>query len=123
MRELFDQVISTLAPLKRVLLTTHVKPDGDALGSTAAMSMALKQRGVESQVVLLSHLPNKYGYIYHDNEIPHFDVEKGWPADFLLDSFDALVVLDTGTWSQLPGLRERVENWPRPKIVIDHHLT
>jgi phosphoesterase RecJ-like protein len=119
----FEQVIAALTPCKRVLLTTHVKPDGDALGSTAALSMALKHRGIESQIVLLSRLPRKYGYIYHEHDIDHFDTEKGWPADFSLDRYDAIVVLDTGTWSQLPGLRERIEKWPKPKIVIDHHLT
>ena len=38
---------------------------------------------------------------------------------------DLLVVtrVDTGTWSQLPGLQERVETWPKPKLVVDHHLT
>jgi phosphoesterase RecJ-like protein len=34
-----------------------------------------------------------------------------------------LLVADTGTWSQLPGLRERIGNWQVPKVVIDHHLT
>src|SRR5687768_15485780 len=123
MSEPFDQVIATLSRCKNVLLTTHVKPDGDALGSTAAMHLALKQRGINSRVLLLSHLPRKYGYIYEENHIPHVDSEKGWPSGLALDSFDALVVLDTGTWSQLPGLRERIEKWPKSKIVIDHHLT
>jgi nanoRNase/pAp phosphatase (c-di-AMP/oligoRNAs hydrolase) len=39
----YEQVIDTLARCKRVLLTTHVRPDGDALGSTAALAMGLKQ--------------------------------------------------------------------------------
>src|SRR5207244_1825344 len=42
---------------------------------------------------------------------------------FDVNRYDALLVVDTGTWSQLPGLKERLENWPRPKLVIDHHLT
>jgi phosphoesterase RecJ-like protein len=119
----FEEVIAQLANKKRVLITTHVKPDGDALGSTAAMAMGLKLKGIDSQIVLLSHLPRKYGLVYTENGIDHIDVEKGWPADFRLDAFDALIVLDTGTWSQLPGLRERVAHWNVPKIVIDHHLT
>ena len=40
-----------------------------------------------------------------------------------LDAFDAFVCVDTGTWSQLPGLKERVVDWHKPKLVIDHHLT
>jgi phosphoesterase RecJ-like protein len=40
-----------------------------------------------------------------------------------LDSFDALLVVDTGTWSQLPGLCEKLNGFARPRLVLDHHLT
>lgn len=118
-----DQIIKTLSRSKRMLVTTHVSPDGDALGCTAAAVLALKQKGIESNVLLLSHLPRKYAFIFNENSIPFVDVEKGFPADFSLIPFDCLLVLDTGTWSQLPGLKDRVINWRVPKIVIDHHLT
>src|SRR5689334_11444055 len=107
MSDPYQQVIDVLATRKRVLVTTHVRPDGDALGSTAAMAMALQQKGIEAQVLLLSHLPRKYSFVYLENEIPHVDAESGWPAGLALEQFDALLVIDTGTWSQLPGLRER----------------
>jgi phosphoesterase RecJ-like protein len=123
MADNYQRIIDTLKSCKRVLVTTHVRPDGDALGSCAATVMGLKKRGIEAEVLLLSHLPTKYSFIFNDFSIPHFDVEKGWPESFDLNRFDALLVVDTGTWSQLPGLKERVENWPRPKLVVDHHLT
>ena len=53
----YQQVIDVLAACKRVLVTTHVRPDGDALGSTAALVLGLKQRGIHAEVLLLSHLP------------------------------------------------------------------
>lgn len=119
----YQSVISTLAPCKRVLLTTHVRPDGDALGSTAALAMGLKKRGIEAEVLLLSHLPRKYAFIFHDNQIKHHDAETAWPAGLTLDDFDAFVSVDTGTWSQLPGLSEKVLAFKKPRLVIDHHLT
>ena len=123
MSDAYDQIIDTLARAKRVLVTTHVRPDGDALGSSAALVLGMKQKGVDADVLLLSHLPRKYSFIYDEGGVRHVDVDKGFPADFSLDAYDAFVVVDTGTWSQIPGLRERVEVWPRTKIVIDHHLT
>ncbi len=75
------------------------------------------------RVLLLSHLPNKYAFIFKDNKIDHFDIEAGWPGDFSFDRFDALLVVDTGTWSQLPGLKEKMGAWAGPKLVLDHHLT
>jgi phosphoesterase RecJ-like protein len=123
MNEIQRRIVDTLSRSKRVLVTTHVRPDGDALGSVAAMVLALRKVNVPSEVLLLSHLPRKYAFVFYENDVPSQDVESGWPAHFPLDKFDTLLVLDTGTWSQLPGVKERVENWKVPKIVIDHHLT
>ena len=124
MTDPYQQTIELLSRCKRVLLTTHVRPDGDALGTTAALALGLRAKGVEAEVLLLSHLPRKYAFIYQEHGIVYRDVEKGWPeAGFPFDRFDALLVADTGTWSQLPGLQERVTGWAAPKLVLDHHVT
>ena len=124
MTDPYQQTIDVLARCKRVLLTTHVRPDGDALGTTAALALGLRKKGVEAEVLLLSHLPRKYAFVYQDHGIVHHDVERGWPANgFPFGRFDALLVADTGTWSQLPGLQERIADWRVPKLVLDHHLT
>src|SRR5438067_2311422 len=123
MNDIYQAIINVLSRCKRVLVTTHVRPDGDALGSVAAMVMGLRKVGLAAEVLLLSHLPTKYAFIFKDNGIVHHDMEKGWPAKFPFEQFDALLVMDTGTWSQLPGLKERIADWNVPKIVVDHHLT
>jgi phosphoesterase RecJ-like protein len=119
----YQEVISALAITKRVLITTHVRPDGDALGSAAALAMGLKQRQIDAHVLLLSHLPRKYAFVFQENSIQFYDAENGWPERLSLDEFDAFVAVDTGTWSQLPGLKEKVLAYAKPKLVIDHHLT
>ena len=116
-------VVDQLANAKNVLITTHVRPDGDALGSTAALWLALRAKGVAAKVLLLSHLPTKYAFAYTDVGVDYFDVEKGFPADFSLDAYDTFCSVDTGTWSQLPGLKERVLAFKGRKLVVDHHLT
>jgi bifunctional oligoribonuclease and PAP phosphatase NrnA len=119
----YQQIINTLSNCKRVLVTTHVRPDGDALGSTAALVLGLKQKNIQAEVLLLSHLPRKYAFVYNDNQIPFHDAETAWPANLSLDQYDCLCVVDTGTWSQLPGLKDRALAYTKPKLVIDHHLT
>src|SRR5690348_12775078 len=120
-RDVYQQIVDVLSTRKRVLVTTHVRPDGDALGTTAALVLGLKKLGIAAEVLLLSHLPSKYAFVYRDNNIVFHDVENGFPPNgFPFDKFDALLVADTGTWSQLPGLREQMESagWltrdPRP---------
>src|SRR3954470_21193187 len=75
------QVIDVLSRSKRVLVTTHVRPDGDALGTAAAMVLGLRKRDIPAEVLLLSHLPQKYAFVFTDNDIAHTDVESGWPGE------------------------------------------
>jgi phosphoesterase RecJ-like protein len=123
MNEAAQTILDTLKRARRVLVTTHVRPDGDALGSTAAMMMGLKQWSIDAEALLLSHLPRKYAFVFIENEIVYHDAEPGWPAAVDLNQFDVVLVVDTGTWSQLPGLKERLLAWSGPKLVVDHHLT
>jgi phosphoesterase RecJ-like protein len=123
MPDAYETVIAALAACKKILVTTHVRPDGDALGTVTATILGLRKTGIAAEALLLSHLPSKYAFIFNENNIKHFDAEKGWPADLDLASYDALLVMDTGTWSQLPGLKEKLEGFEGKKIVVDHHLT
>jgi len=121
--DVYKQIIDALTASRRVLVTTHVRPDGDALGTVAAAVLGMRKAGIASEVLLLSHLPRKYQFVFEENQIVHHDAEHGWPSSLNLAGFDTLLVMDTGTWSQLPGLRDHVESWTGRKLVVDHHLT
>lgn len=123
MIDVYQQIINRLSQCKRVLVTTHVRPDGDAIGTTAALVLAMRKAGIEAHVLLLSHLPTKYAFLFEENSIVYHDVEKQWPAAFAWDQYDLLLIADTGTWSQLPGLQDRIKHWHAPRLVLDHHLT
>lgn len=123
MTDQYQAFVDILSKCRRVLVTTHVRPDGDALGTTAALAMAMERRGIEPTVLLLSKLPSKYAFVFDENRVRHVESFESWPESLDLDSFDAVLVADTGTWSQLPGLRGRLEPWGKPKLVLDHHLT
>src|ERR1044071_961498 len=80
MSDPYQPILDTLSRAKRVLVTTHVRPDGDALGSAAALVLGLRQRQIDAEVLLLSHLPRKYAFIFKDYQITHHDAESGWPT-------------------------------------------
>jgi phosphoesterase RecJ-like protein len=125
MDDVYQNMINLLSQQRRVLLTTHARPDGDALGTCAALSMGLRAKNIATEVLLLSPLPQKYRFVFEENGIVHHIFERAWPSALVLESFDALLVADTGTWSQLPGLQEklRASGWRKPMLVLDHHLT
>lgn len=120
-----DTLLEHLSAARRVLITTHVRPDGDALGSVGALALALRARGVHTEQLLLSHLPTKYRFVFENAGLDHHDVERGNGAAVLsgLDAFDTLLIADTGTFSQLPGLEGALKSFAGRVLVIDHHKT
>jgi len=119
------QLADWLAPFARVLLLTHAKPDGDAIGSTLALARALDGRAKRDGA------PGHTATPWYDGPMPTFADKLVGPTrikttdkDGLPDptSFDAVVVCDTGSWSQVetfaPTLRAMTDN----AAIIDHHL-
>ncbi|MGC4033533.1 MAG: bifunctional oligoribonuclease/PAP phosphatase NrnA [Tepidisphaeraceae bacterium] len=119
----YASMIDELAKTKKVLVTAHARPDGDALGSTAALVLGLRQKGIAADVLLQPKIPGKYAFVYEAAGLTYTPADPALPESFTLAGYDALVVVDTGTWSQLPGLRPHVEAFTGRKLVIDHHLT
>ena len=93
------------------------------LGSAAAVILALRRKGIASDLLLLSHWPTKYAFLRDQFAISYHDAEKSWPTDLDLSAFDTILVVDTGTWSQLPGLQEKLDGFAGRKLVLDHHRT
>jgi phosphoesterase RecJ-like protein len=112
-----DRLIDTS---HHVLLTTHVRPDGDALGSELGLAELLIARGKSVEILNSSPTPARYRFLDPDNALFHCidpadPKPKGQP--------DLFIVVDTGTWSQLAGLAPYVKTIDYPKVVIDHHVS
>jgi phosphoesterase RecJ-like protein len=103
---------------QRFLLTTHVRPDGDGLGSMLALADALERRGKRVDLVVASVLPPRYDFLDPGKRVRRFEL----PGEPYCDA-DAAVLLDTGTWNQLGDFGAFLRSLPVPKAVIDHHVT
>ncbi|MFO0846042.1 MAG: bifunctional oligoribonuclease/PAP phosphatase NrnA [Gemmataceae bacterium] len=103
---------------RRFVLTTHVRPDGDGLGSMLALANALEAQGKSTRMVVASVLPPRYDFLDPTRRVRRFQP----PGDDLRDA-EAVVVLDTGTWNQLGDFGTLLKTLPVPRAVIDHHLT
>jgi phosphoesterase RecJ-like protein len=103
---------------QRFLLTTHIRPDGDGLGSVQALADVLERRGKTVQRVIASVMPPRYDFLDPEHRIERYQE----PGD-AYRGCDALIVLDTGTWGQLGDLAPFIRQLPVEKVVIDHHVT
>jgi phosphoesterase RecJ-like protein len=100
------------------LLTAHIRPDGDALGSLLALADALQQRGKTVQATIASSIPPRYAFLDPEHRVVPFRL----PGDEYR-SAQVVVVLDTGTWNQLGDFGTLLRAHSGPRVVVDHHLT
>ncbi len=107
-------VIEALRPARRVLLTMHRGPDGDALGSALALACALRELGREVTVYNPDELPYNFRFLRGASE-----VATSLPPDA---AFDVTVATDAGSFERLGP---EVPPPPRRGVLInlDHHLT
>jgi phosphoesterase RecJ-like protein len=110
--------VDFVRPHSRFLLLTHVRPDGDALGSQLGMADLLEQLGKQARVVIGSSFPDRYQFMD-----PNKKVERHKSAVDCFTQAEAIIVLDTGTWNQLGECTPPMQKRAVPKFVIDHHLT
>lgn len=100
---------------QRFLLTTHIRPDADGLGSMRALAEVLQLHDKEVRQVVASVLPNRYDFLI-EGHIERFHL----PGDAWRGT-DAVIVLDTGTWNQLGDFGTFLKSLTVEKMVIDHH--
>ena len=112
-------LIDLLRSPSRVLLTTHVRPDGDGLGSMLALAEVLERKGREVRRVIASVLPARYQFLDPEGRI-HRIPTGATAADY---EADCVCILDTGTWNQLGDFGPILRSLSVPKVVIDHHQT
>ncbi len=110
-----------IAAHDRFLVTSHVRPDGDALGSEVGMAELLRQKGKDVRVVNVSPTPPRYDFLDPDGTLfEHFGV-KVQPET--LNDREVLVILDLSSWGQLGDMAAFVRDFPGRKVVIDHHVS
>lgn len=102
----------------KFLITTHIRPDPDGLGSQLGLAETLQNMGKEVHLVISSNWPPRYDFLDPERRIRRFML----PGDEYRQ-VDAVFILDTGTWNQLGEFGDFLKTLHVPKMVIDHHPT
>ncbi len=104
-----DNIIEEIKKAEKIVILTHETPDGDAIGSSLAMRVALKQLGKNPDVII-KEVPKIFDFLPGREEIKeNSDIEK----------YDLAISLDCADFKRLVG-NEYFEN-AKQTIVIDHH--
>lgn len=106
---------------QKIVLVTHLSPDGDAMGSSLGLYHYLQDLGKEVRVVV----PNAFPYFLKwMNGAKDVVVNTYIPtvAEALIKNADLIFCLDFNTLKRIGALGELVEQSSAKKILIDHHL-
>ena len=104
-----DNIIEEIRKAESIVILTHETPDGDAIGSTLAMKLALKQLGKNADVII-KEFPRVFDFLPDREEVKQkTDIEK----------YDLAISLDCADFKRLVG-NEYFEK-AKQTIVIDHH--
>jgi len=108
---MLQQVIKQIEQRNRFLLTSHARPDGDAIGSALACCQILRAMGKQAQVVLRDGVPRIYQPLPFADQVVRADRVNG--------DYEAAIILecDSIQRTRLEGLENQF------LISIDHHVS
>jgi phosphoesterase RecJ-like protein len=102
---------------QRFLLTSHIRPDCDALGSELGMAAVLEAAGKQVRIVNGDGTPPNLAFLDPGNRLEAIEDLEGDPSA----DVDVLMVLDTSAWVQLGGMADVVRQTSATRVVLDHH--
>jgi phosphoesterase RecJ-like protein len=121
--EAYQQAVTLMEKSKNILVTTHTRPDGDACGCVVAITEVLRAIGKTVRPLLLSPMPDWYTFLFEEKvpvlgqDVPAEDLAGG-----KFGEIDLVVIADTNSYNQLPGLENYLKQSAKPVLVIDHHV-
>ena len=119
MNALFATCKEVFETKQTFVLTTHINPDGDALGSEVALALYLKSRGKTVSVINQSETPAYFEFMNALFPIDTFDPVKHIRT---IAEAEAFIALDSNSPRRFQALEAALSRSSAYKICIDHHL-
>lgn len=107
-----EHILEEIKKAKKIVILTHENPDGDAIGSSLGMYIALKEMGKEPDIII-PELPRVYNFL------PEIENVK---KEGQKEPYDLAIALDCATIKMLNGWANYFED-AKVKVTIDHHGT
>ncbi|MCV9388860.1 DHH family phosphoesterase [Reichenbachiella ulvae] len=106
---------------KRIVITTHIQPDADALGSSLALAGYLLKLGHQVRVITPTDYPEFLNWMDGNEDVLVFEEDKD-KANYLVENADLVFCLDFSSLSRIGELGELVRKSEAEKVLVDHHL-
>lgn len=104
------EIKSRLQTAQNIVVASHVRPDGDAIGSLLGLGLALKNAGKSVQMVLVDGVPASFRHLEGSE----------WIVKEPQGEHDTFITVDSADFKRVGKV---FENFGPPDINIDHHVT
>ncbi|MCC6931650.1 MAG: bifunctional oligoribonuclease/PAP phosphatase NrnA [Deltaproteobacteria bacterium] len=98
----------------KILIVTHIHPDADAIGSSSALWLAIKQLGKEALFYLPGEIPYKMEELSRDISICY---------DVPCDRFDLVIFVDCANVTRIGPNGNEIAKMGDKVICLDHHIS
>jgi len=102
------------------VLTSHMRPDCDAIGSELGMAAILRALGKRAIIVNGDEVPPHIAFIDREHEAQVLGKDIQAPD---LASYSAWMILDTSAWAQLGPMGDAIRTFGGTKLILDHHVS
>ena len=113
----FDTVIHSF---KKILVVSHVNPDGDAIGSSLAMCSFLKKFGIEAKVLVPNDFPGFLSWMPGAHEVLIYETETENAQEWI-STAECIIMQDFNSLSRSGILHNEIGKTRVPRVLIDHH--
>lgn len=120
LEERVSEVQHLLAKYNKIVITTHLSPDGDALGSSLGLYHYLKDTGCDVRVIVPNSFPSFLDWMSGIDSVINFEENKE-EATSLIDDAELIFCLDYNTPSRVGGVSTPLLASKAKKVLIDHH--
>ncbi|HEY0245877.1 MAG TPA: DHH family phosphoesterase [Mucilaginibacter sp.] len=114
-------LVSLLAQPQKIVITTHHKPDGDAMGSSLGLYNYLIQQGHHAKVIAPTDYPDFLSWMPGNADVIIYTEHTQESADLIADA-EIIFCLDFNALNRINEMGELVRASKAFKVMIDHHL-
>lgn len=105
----------------RVVILTHMSPDGDAMGSSLAMRHFLEAQGKQVAVIVPNAFPDFLAWLPKANEHIIYETSRE-QADLLMEQAELVICTDFNEPKRIGSLGDKLLTLSCKKMMVDHHL-
>ena len=116
-----QELKNLLSAKQNVVITTHVNPDGDAIGSSVALLNFLIKMGHDVSVIVPNDYPDFLKWMKNDELIINYSNSKNESQDKIKNA-SLIFCLDFNNLNRINELGDYISDSKAKKVLIDHHL-